>query len=141
MLTVVTGPPAGGKSTYVRAHAKPGDVVIDYDLIAQALSAGAVSEAVTKVAQRARYAAIDEAMRLKEGAGVWLIHSAPSATHRARYKRVGARLVVVDPGQDVVMQRIAEQRKPGMQAVATRWYRYHAQHSAPRTGRQASREW
>src|SRR5690606_407861 len=38
VLYVVTGPPASGKSTWVRAHAKPGDVVVDYDILAGALS-------------------------------------------------------------------------------------------------------
>ena len=38
MFTVVTGPPCGGKSTHVREHAKPGDLIVDLDLIALALS-------------------------------------------------------------------------------------------------------
>ena len=33
MITLVTGAPASGKSTYVRYHAKPGDVIIDLDNI------------------------------------------------------------------------------------------------------------
>ena len=35
---VITGPPAGGKTTWVRERAKPGDITIDYDTLAQALS-------------------------------------------------------------------------------------------------------
>jgi predicted kinase len=31
MLTVVTGPPCAGKTTYVRNNAKPGDIIIDFD--------------------------------------------------------------------------------------------------------------
>ena len=37
-LTIVCGPPAGGKSTWVRNHAAPGDLVIDLDVIASTLS-------------------------------------------------------------------------------------------------------
>ena len=37
-LYVVTGPPCGGKSTYVREHAKPGDFVIDLDRLALAIT-------------------------------------------------------------------------------------------------------
>ena len=38
MIHVVTGHVCSGKSTYVRNHAKPGDIVIDMDRIALALS-------------------------------------------------------------------------------------------------------
>ncbi len=34
-VILVCGPPASGKSTYVRVHAKTGDTVIDLDVIAQ----------------------------------------------------------------------------------------------------------
>jgi predicted kinase len=31
MITVVTGPPCGGKSTYIQDNAKDGDIIIDMD--------------------------------------------------------------------------------------------------------------
>lgn len=37
-LTIVCGPPAGGKSTWVRDHAAPADLIIDLDIIASSLS-------------------------------------------------------------------------------------------------------
>ena len=37
-LTIVCGAPASGKSTYVAAHAAPGDIVVDLDDIGAALS-------------------------------------------------------------------------------------------------------
>ena len=37
-LTIVFGPPASGKSTHIKANAKPGDVVIDLDVIRSELS-------------------------------------------------------------------------------------------------------
>ena len=37
MITIVLGPPCGGKSTYVAEQAQSGDVVVDYDALAQAL--------------------------------------------------------------------------------------------------------
>lgn len=36
-VTVVSGPPCAGKSTYVTTHATPGDLVVDYDQLAEAL--------------------------------------------------------------------------------------------------------
>ncbi|MEU0174083.1 hypothetical protein ABZ178_12105 [Streptomyces massasporeus] len=38
MLYVITGPPAAGKSSWIDAHAKPEDVVIDLDRITVALT-------------------------------------------------------------------------------------------------------
>jgi hypothetical protein len=64
----------------------------------------------------------------------------PSAKARARYQRLGAQVVTVDPGKDVVMQRVRDMRDPGMQAVASRWY--NSQRTTARTvTRQASRDW
>ncbi|MFE2041663.1 hypothetical protein ACFXAZ_12165 [Streptomyces sp. NPDC059477] len=128
MITVVTGPPASGKSSYITAHAKATDIVIDLDRIAVALAGpGAPQwhhhEALLKVAHRARFAAIDEAVRHHETAPLWLIHTMPSAKALARYKRLDARIVTVDPGRSIVMQRIEAMRDPDMRRVATRWYR------------------
>ncbi|MCW2768191.1 MAG: hypothetical protein JWO11_4150, partial [Nocardioides sp.] len=129
MLYVVTGPPAGGKSTWVREHAKPGDVVVDYDLIAGALSAPGADGtphdhrgAVRDVAFRARSAAIREALRHIADIDVYIIHSLPPADALAKYAEHHAHLVTVDPGRDVVMQRIAEQRPRTARDVAARWY-------------------
>ncbi len=43
-MILVAGPPAAGKSTWIRDHAKPGDITIDYDTLAQALSPGLSSD-------------------------------------------------------------------------------------------------
>ncbi|MCG0061727.1 ATP-binding protein [Streptomyces tricolor] len=128
MLYVVTGPPAAGKSSWIQAHATARDIVIDLDLITRALSGpGAPAwnqdPLQLRVAHRARYAAMDEAFALRDKVDVYLIHTMPSAKALAKYKRLGARIVAVDPGREVVMQRIEAMRDPDMQRVATRWYR------------------
>lgn len=135
MLYVVTGPPAAGKSSWIEAHAKPRDIVIDLDLITRALSGpGAPAwnqdPLQLRVAHRARYAAIDEATALRDQVDVYLIHTMPSAKALARYKRLDAQIVTVDPGRALVMQRIEAMRDPEMRRVATRWY-----NSRPATGR------
>jgi hypothetical protein len=38
-ITLIVGPPGAGKSTYAQTHANPGDLIIDYDRIAEALGA------------------------------------------------------------------------------------------------------
>lgn len=41
MLTVITGPPCGGKTQYARKHALPGEVIVDFDAIAVELGSAA----------------------------------------------------------------------------------------------------
>lgn len=147
MLYVITGPPAAGKSSWITARARATDIVIDLDRLALALAGpGAPSwqhdPTLLKVAHRARFAAIDEAVKHRDTVDVYLIHTMPSPKALARYKRLDAEVVTVDPGQDIVMQRVRDMRDPAMTAVATRWYRQHARRKVGRpAGRQASRAW
>ena len=146
MLYVVTGPPAAGKSSWIQARAKPQDLVIDLDRIALALSGPGApqwnqDETLRKVALRARFAAIDEAIKHRDTVDVYLIHTMPSAKALARYRRLEAKVVAVDPGRDIVMQRVRDMRDPAMTAVATRWYNRQAKARAQPVGRQASRAW
>lgn len=128
MLYVVTGPPAAGKSTWIEAHATAEDIVIDLDRITVALTGPGAphwnhNELHQRVAQRARYAAIDEATQHLDRLDVYLIHTMPSPKARAKYKRLEAQVIVVDPGRDIVMDRIKAMRAPAMERVASRWYR------------------
>lgn len=147
MLYVVTGPPAAGKSSWIDARATARDIVIDLDRITQALTGpGAPAwnqdPVAIKVAHRARYAAIDEAVKHVDRVDVYLIHTMPSAKWLARYQRHGAEIVTVDPGRDIVLQRVRDMRSPGLLAVATRWYDQHAKRKIGKpAGRQASRRW
>lgn len=146
MLYVITGPPAAGKSTWVGAHAKAGDITIDLDRIAQALTVPggdgwAHNEQLLKVAHRARYAAIDEALRHVSTADVYLIHSMPNPQAQARYRRLHARLVVVDPGRAVVEQRVRDMRQPALLAVVTRWYGQHKPPPGANVSTPPSRTW
>ncbi|WP_318203018.1 hypothetical protein [Streptomyces sp. SCL15-4] len=147
MLYVVTGPPAAGKSSWIEARARATDIVIDLDRITLALTGPGAAQwsqhpVAMKVAHRARYAAIDEAFKHLDEVDVYLIHTMPSAKWLARYRRHGAEVVAVDPGKDIVMQRIRDMRAPGLQAVATRWYAQQAKQRGERTvTRQASRTW
>jgi hypothetical protein len=145
VLYVITGPPAAGKSSWIEAHATHRDVVIDLDRITSALTGPGAPQwsqhpLHLRVAHRARYAAMDEAFQLLDQLDVYLIHTMPSAKHLAKYKRLNARIVVVDPGETIVMQRIEAMRDPAMRRVATRWY--NARRGRPREAMpQASRQW
>jgi hypothetical protein len=132
-LTVVTGPPAGGKTTHIREHAAAGDVVIDLDRIASVLTTeggpdhGHVT-AVTRVARAARDAAIREALSLTDDTAVWLIDSNPTPAALARYTERGARVVTCDPGPDVLAQRLADRGPDAARAAR----QYQARTTRPR---------
>ncbi|MGW4050807.1 hypothetical protein ACWENA_08235 [Streptomyces sp. NPDC004779] len=145
MLYVVTGPPAAGKSSWIQARATARDIVIDLDLIAVALTGPGAPRwnhdpVVQRVAQKARYAAIDEACQHLDKVDVYLIHTMPNAKAMARYKRLNAEFVAVDPGREIVMARIDAMRSPEMRRVATRWYSQRKKLPQPPMP-QASRQW
>lgn len=123
------GPPASGKSTWVREHAKPGDVTIDYDDLVQALtptgpdrSQRDASPVVVAVAQAARRAAIEEAIRHRNKVNVWIIDSTPPRNRILYYQRLHARFHTCDPGYAECMRRAREQRNPRLVQVCEDWY-------------------
>ncbi|MET7779576.1 hypothetical protein ABZU94_29770 [Streptomyces mirabilis] len=142
---MVTGPPAAGKSSWIKAHAKADDIVIDLDLMALAMAGPgadhhAHGDVLMRVVHRARFAALNEAYQHLDKVDVYVIHTQPSAKARAKYKRLDARIVTIDPGRDIVMQRVKAMRQPEMERVVTRWYnaRRGQSHDAMP---QASRRW
>lgn len=133
-LIVVTGPPAAGKSTWVREHAKKADLVIDYDRIAQALTLADPTHDhaphVRSIALEARTAAIARAMRYVGQVDVYVIHTAIPAPAMRLYRRHRTRIVTVDPGEDVVLARCEKERPEWALAVARQWYARRARASA-----------
>lgn len=126
-LIVVTGPPVSGKSTWVLAHATTRDIVIDFDRLATALTGDGAhghdhAGPVHAVTRKARQAAIDAALGYAAQVDVYVIHSTPSRARLDHYRQLGARVVVIDPGRDVVMGRCKAGRPHRMQVAAARWY-------------------
>jgi hypothetical protein len=113
MITVVTGPPCGGKSTYIQDNAKDGDIIIDMDRLALALIKGDVashdySDEVRAIARAARKGAAKQALIAGQGnrLGVWIIHTNPPTQDRINYKVAGARIVECSPGLQVCLERL-----------------------------------
>lgn len=125
MITIVTGPPAAGKSTLVAASAAPGDVVIDFDAIAVAVGSPtphAAKGAVREVAHEMRRAAISRVLSGID-APSWIIHSWPSSEQLEAYSSAGALFVEVDPGVEEVLSRAAAENRPDETAAAIlAWY-------------------
>lgn len=111
-LTVVCGPPASGKSTYVEQHANPWDVVIDRDLICKAafpkldphshLPAHAeryIESAITGILERLE--------RGKDKVRAWYVLPSPARTERDVLRnRFNAKVLVIEAPTVVCMQRI-----------------------------------
>jgi hypothetical protein len=117
VLTVVTGPPCSGKSTYAWSKAQPGDVVIDFDRIAQALGSGSPHDhpdPVRWVAIAARRAAVNAAItQHHRGATVWIVHTRIPQQDMDRYLRAGADVVTLDVDRDELHRR-ADAERPGL---------------------------
>lgn len=127
-LFVVVGPPAAGKSTWVAAQAKPGDITIDFDKLANTLSSANTGTHehpphIHFITMAARRAAIDAAVRFRNLIDVYVIHSNPSDSTMFRYKKIGAEVVTIDPGEEIVMERIRRERPAiSEQEIAEKWY-------------------
>jgi hypothetical protein len=125
MLTVVTGPPCSGKSTWVKQHARPGDIVIDFDVIAQALGSPSVhghSPALTQVAAEARHAAIAEAItQHHKGARVFVVDTQPGEKRRWQYDHAGAKWVNLTATPDELHARCSRERPAAWHARIDQW--------------------
>ena len=112
-LTVVTGPPCVGKSWHVRHHARPGDVVIDLDRIALALTTEGTGhhdypDHVRLLARKARYAALRHALPLSRQHDVWVIDADPSPESLRWYRQHQANIVTLSETPEVLARRLLD---------------------------------
>ena len=125
MLTVITGPPCGGKTTYAEQHARPGDIIIDFDKLAQALGSQAThghNDHITAVASEARHAAITEAITWhRKGCRVWIIDTAPGPRRRHQYAAAGAKTVTCTATPDELHRRATAARPELWHARIDQW--------------------
>ncbi len=95
---IVYGSPASGKSTYVNNHMEQGDLVVDLDLLKQAISLAYKTEATdnlvdTALELRDKLYELIEAKKV-DAKRIWVIASLPRRQERQDLaKRLGAELV------------------------------------------------
>lgn len=126
-VTVVSGPPCSGKSTFVDEHREPGDVVVDLDRIAHALGYPAehvdwseVEHHPARVAAMIARASVLKAVRSRRVSGhVWVIHS----TGIVDLGGAAFASSQLDPGRDVCVERARAAGRPASTLEQIdRWY-------------------
>jgi hypothetical protein len=121
-ITLVYGPPAAGKSTHVAKHARPGDLIVDYDAIAASLGARAYDHGgrIHPAVNAARNAILRGLRQGTTGAErAWITSANPDAP--ARFPHHAA--VLIDPGLDACLTAARAAGRPADYERAIRaWY-------------------
>lgn len=145
MLTVVTGPPCSGKTTYVRTHAQQGDIVIDFDNLAEALGSTVRhghSPAHQQVTIAARRAAIDAAVRWHhKGTTVWIVDCTVSAKRAVMYAEAGAEIVTLSADAAELHRRAHAERPRKWHKLIDEWRPPAGPHASSPPTVAGSRPW
>lgn len=135
-LTIVCGPAAGGKSTYIKNNAKPGDIIIDMDMIRTELGIGA-HEWNSKTLERSleRRNEMLASLASATASHAWFIVSAASSAERDWWRQVlqPVSVVVVMAAESACVDRIVRTRegeRAARSVKATRkWWREYTKSS------------
>ncbi|WEV72144.1 HK97 family phage prohead protease [Bifidobacterium sp. ESL0790] len=124
-ITVVTGPPAAGKTTYIAEHKHDGDVVVDFDALAKALGQTAehsVDGVPASLARTARDNVIDDLLKGVD-TDSWIIQTWMNPSRSNAYEQAKAEIVTVDPGIDEVLRHAKDDgRDDATMDEIRRWY-------------------
>lgn len=114
-IKVVCGPPAAGKTTYVREHAGPADLILDLDTLAESVigkpfhRANGMDKAILMRERNHRIA------RFSSGGTAhptcWLITTAGSYRERKFWTDFGAEVITLHPGIDTCIMRIENEQR------------------------------
>lgn len=129
-LTIVCGPPASGKSWYVKQHAGKGDLIIDLDVIASRLAGTSLHGWGTEWLNGAlweRNRILGNLCKPSRHKAAWFIVSAPKARHREWWATTlkPQRVVVIEADEPTCMRNAKgdEDRDPlKVMQLATEWW-------------------
>lgn len=133
-LTIVCGPPASGKSTYVAQHKGERDLVIDLDVIASEISGeplhGWERERWLNAALFRRNDMLGSLSRMSDFAAAWFIVSEPRARHREWWDETlrPRRIVVIEADEIRCLDQARQAGDRDLRAIETAimtwWARY-----------------
>ena len=129
-VTVVAGPPGGGKTTYVREHKNPHDLVIDLDAIAVALGSPedhGHSRALWPFITACQDALLRRVAETNEIPHVWIIRGAPLIEQRHLFP--DQHTVVVETPADTAWRWAFEAGRPTeWRELITKWWDNYQPH-------------
>ena len=135
-VTIVTGPPASGKSSYVQENKQDGDLIIDWERLANAITgsdARQQGETAIELIGEMRRAAISKIEKIIDQAdsNVWLIIGAPTSKERLELKqKLNAKLVLILCDKNLSIDRIKQDKERSLaseeqiKAVERWWSKY-----------------
>lgn len=123
-VTLVWGPPCGGKNTYVNQHKSAGDLVVDFDAIITALG-GSGSHDQPEHLRPFTFDCVDVVMRrLHSGDHVvpraWVIQSAPTRADRRPFR--DCEVVAVVPSEEICRERAMRERPEAWLGYIDAWF-------------------
>lgn len=128
---IVCGPPGSGKTTYVERRMVRGDVIVDFDALASAISGLPWYDTPPNViafAVAAKAALIARLERDGRPARAWVITSGQTRSERHELRdRLNAEVVVLEVAPDVCYDRIRDDerrntRPEHWQVIIARWW-------------------
>lgn len=126
-IVVLAGPPCSGKTTLAHTIARPDDVVLDYDTIAQALGSPVQwihPEPYRTQAEQHLQARIAHAYSHPTPGTAWVLRTAPHpASRQALAGRWRAQVYLLNPGKTVCERRALDTDRPrGTRTRIGHWY-------------------
>lgn len=126
MKTLIIGAPCAGKTTYARQNRKAGDPLIDFDRLVEATGGTAHQQGqdnIRRVAEAMRKAGQGRGFADDIDADVWAIHTRPSNGALADMAERGIRIICLDPGKDICLQRAEKEARSQSSIEAIKaWY-------------------
>lgn len=110
---MVIGAPCSGKTTFVRENKGNSDLVIDIDMIWQAVSGGTMYEKpdALKAPVFAAYNALLDSVKTRAGKWerAWIITAeANKAARERKCREIGAEPIIIDTEKEICLQRLQE---------------------------------